>query len=77
MLRPMAGKEDIAQDALAGKSTLQRLEANGGAASRYSKITYWRDAIDELLVKIFLEAHRTPPEEVAIDIDTTDVELAV
>ena len=47
MLRPMAGKEDIAQDALAGKSTLQRLEANGGAASRYSKITYWRDAIDE------------------------------
>ena len=21
------------------------------------KITYWRDAIDELLVKIFLEAH--------------------
>lgn len=54
---------------------LQRLEANDGAASRYSKITYWRGAIDELLVKIFLEAHAVPPQEIVIDIDTTDVEL--
>ena len=41
---------------------MQRLEANDGSAGRYSKITYWRDAMDELLVNIFLEAHAAPPE---------------
>jgi hypothetical protein len=75
ILRLLAGKQDIHQESLAGKSTLQRLESNDGTASRYSKITYWRDAIDELLVNIFLEGHATPPEEIVIDIDTTDVEL--
>src|SRR5947209_16925383 len=53
MLRLLAGKPDIAEQPLAGKSTLSRLECNDGTASRYSKITYWRDAIDELLVQIF------------------------
>jgi hypothetical protein len=75
VLRLIAGKEEIKQQALAGKSTLQRLEANDGTASRYSKITYWRDALDELLVKVFLEAHPTPPEEIVLDMDATDVEL--
>lgn len=75
MLRLLAGKADVAEQPLAGKSTLSRLERNDGNASRYSKITYWRDAIDELLVKIFLEAHATPPEEIVLDLDTTDVEL--
>jgi hypothetical protein len=75
MLRLLAGKADIAEQPLAGKSTLSRLERNDGSASRYSKITYWRDAIDELLVKIFLEAHAAAPEEIVLDVDTTDVEL--
>jgi len=75
VLRLIAGKEEISQESLAGKSTLQRLEANDGTASRYSKITYWRDAIDELLVNVFLEAHAAAPDEIVIDIDTTDVEL--
>jgi hypothetical protein len=75
MLRLLAGKEEVAEQPLAGKSTLSRLERNEGNATRYSKITYWRDAIDELLVKIFLEAHATPPEQIVLDLDTTDVEL--
>jgi len=75
VLRLISGKPEIDQQVLAGKSTLQRLEANDGTASRYSKITYWRDALDELLVKIFLEAHPTAPEEIVLDMDTTDVEL--
>lgn len=75
MLRLLAGKADIAEQPLAGKSTLSRLERNDGSASRYSKITYWRDAIDELLVQIFLEAHACAPEEIVLDLDTTDVEL--
>lgn len=39
VLRLLAGKAEIDQEPLAGKSTLQRLEANDGSASRYSKIT--------------------------------------
>ena len=54
---------------------MQRQEANDGATSRYSKIAYRRDAIDEQLENIFLEAHATPPEEIVVDLHTTDVEL--
>ena len=75
VLRLLAGKPHLEDEPLAGKSTLNRLELNDGTASRYSKITYWRDAIDELLVEVFVEAHPTAPEEIVIDIDTTDVEL--
>ena len=75
MLRLLAGKQDLAEEPLAGKSTLNRMELNDGAASRYSKITYWCGAIDELLVEVFVEAHATAPEEIVIDVDTTDVEL--
>jgi hypothetical protein len=75
MLRLLAGKAEVAEQPLAGKSTLSRLERNDGSVSRYSKITYWRDAIDELLVKVFLEAHASAPEEIVLDLDTTDVEL--
>jgi len=75
VLRLLAGKAEVDEQPLAGKSTLNRLERNDGRASRYSKITYWRDAIDELLVQIFLEAHAEPPAEIVLDVDTTDVEL--
>jgi hypothetical protein len=75
VLRLLAGKADIAGESLAGKSTLSRLERNDGTASRYSKIRYWRDAIDDLLVKVFLEAHASAPAEIVLDLDTTDVEL--
>jgi hypothetical protein len=75
MLRLLANKAEIAEQPLGGKSTLSRLERNDGTASRYSKITYWRDAIDELLVKIFVEAHASAPEQIVLDVDTTDVEL--
>ena len=43
MLRLIAGKRDQAKD-LAGKSTLNRLELGTGTASRYKKITFWREA---------------------------------
>jgi hypothetical protein len=60
---------------LAGKSTLNRLEltkANVGLKERYCKIEMDTDAIDRLLVGIFLEAHATPPEEIVLDLDATD-----
>jgi hypothetical protein len=62
---------------LAGKSTLNRLELSGelGADDRYQKVHYDAASIDELLVKIFLEAHREVPQEIVIDLDVTDLAL--
>jgi Transposase DDE domain group 1 len=70
----LSGREDL--DApLAGKSTLNRMELGAGAQDRYKKITFWKEAIDELLVKVFLESYRSAPEEIVVDVDTTDLPL--
>jgi Transposase DDE domain group 1 len=71
----LAGKAEPGQEALAGKSTLSRLELGEGRPNRYKKITFWRDAIDDLTVDVFLEAHETAPEEIVLDIDTTDLAI--
>ncbi|MDQ2949575.1 MAG: transposase [Acidobacteriota bacterium] len=52
----LAGREELEQP-LAGKSTLNRMELGAGAKDRYKKVTFWKDALDELLVKVFIEAH--------------------
>jgi hypothetical protein len=61
--------------ALAGKSTLNRLEltpADATAASRYQKIVYDGSAIAQLFVDHFLDAHATPPSRIVLDLDATD-----
>ena len=61
--------------ALAGKSTLNRLELTGEAVSeeeRYKKIAMGQAAVDRLLVDVFLQAHREPPQEIVLDLDATD-----
>jgi Transposase DDE domain group 1 len=75
LLGVMAGKAEPGTDLLAGKSTLNRMELGTGTPSRYKKITFWRDSVDELLVDIFLEAHPTAPAQIVLDIDTTDMAL--
>jgi hypothetical protein len=62
---------------LAGKSTLNRLELGGELDSddRYKKVQYDAFGIDQLLVKIFLEAHGEAPQEIVIDLDATDLPL--
>jgi hypothetical protein len=70
----LAGSDDLAEP-LAGKSTLNRMELGTGIASRYKKITYWKDAVDELLVSVFIEAHAQSPAEIVLDVDTTDLPL--
>jgi hypothetical protein len=75
LLRVLAGKKDVEESPLAGKSTLNRLELSDGTPSRYKKITYWKAGIDELLVKVFLESQATPPEEIILDLDVTDFPL--
>jgi hypothetical protein len=61
--------------ALAGKSTLNRLELTppgATAASRYKKIVACAEAMDALLVELFVEAHDTAPAEIILDVDATD-----
>src|SRR5205085_10161712 len=72
LLGVLAGKAEPGTDPLAGKSTLSRMELGDGLPHRYKKITFWRDAIDDLLVDVFLEAQDAPPEQIVLDIDTTD-----
>jgi hypothetical protein len=59
----------------AGKSTLNRLELTpkeADATARYKKIVYQSEALDRLLVDLFLESHRQPPAEIVLDLDATD-----
>jgi len=60
-------------EALAGKSTLNRLEhAPAGEMTRYHKIGHDGAAIERLFVDVFLEAHAAPCEEIVLDLDATD-----
>jgi hypothetical protein len=70
----LAGKENLAEP-LAGKSTLNRMELGTGINDRYKKITFWKEAVDELLVNAFIESHEKAPAEIVLDMDTTDMPL--
>jgi len=70
----LAGRED-SDTPLAGKSTLNRMELGAGVKDRYKKITFWKDSVDELLVNVFVESHRSAPAEIILDVDTTDLPL--
>ena len=86
LLAVLVGKEDPEgegrvrqQDkgkALAGKSTLNRLELTpeppDAERQRYKKIVMKPEAIDRWLVDVFLQAHREAPEEIILDVDATD-----
>jgi Transposase DDE domain group 1 len=70
----LAGRAELEQP-LAGKSTLNRLELGSGKPDRYKKITFWKEALDELLVAVFIEAYPQTPEQIILDVDTTDLPL--
>ena len=57
---------------LAGKSTLNRLEHAPSEPARYHKIGHDGATIQRLFVDLFLEAHKTPPKEIILDLDATD-----
>lgn len=75
LLAVLSGKQRVGEEPLAGKSTLNRLELGGPAPSRYKKIHYREEAIDELLTKVFLESHAEAPAQIVLDLDTTDLPL--
>ena len=82
------GREDVTGEwrarerdrghALAGSSTLNRLELGtpeAAATHRYQKIVANCEAIDALLVELFVDAHEEAPEEIVLDLDATDDRL--
>src|ERR1700722_16963137 len=65
-----AGRANCAP--VAGKSTLNRLELSRETATRYHRIAHDPAAIEGLFMRLFLEAHETPPTEIVLDLDATD-----
>ena len=85
LLATVCGKEDpegerrrVERDrgrALAGKSTLQRLETSEeqvGESERYKKIVYDAGTIENYFVEVFLKTYGEEPEEIILDVDATD-----
>lgn len=75
----LVGKlESTRQDceALAGKSTLNRLELFPRAGdSPYHKIVPDSEELERLFVELFLDSYAQAPQEIVLDLDATDVPL--
>lgn len=75
VLATLAGKLEARRKncaPLAGKSTLNRLEHAPLGPDRYHKIGHDAQAIERLLVDLFLDAHKAPPRQIILDLDATD-----
>jgi hypothetical protein len=75
LLAAVVGKAEPATEPLASASTLNRLEltpADATAEARYRKVVYDGEAIADFFVDAFLDAHRSPPTELVLDLDATD-----
>ena len=61
--------------ALAGKSTLNRLEltpVRAGKHSRYKKITIDKHMVEAFFTNVFLQSYDKPPSIIVLDLDATD-----
>lgn len=78
LMAVLAGKIDPAPAkgfALAGKSTLNRLELSPAAAnenSRYKKIVARHRKIEDFFVDAFLQLNSKAPQRIVLDLDATD-----
>jgi len=76
LLAVLVEKGAPGNQALAGKSTLNRLELTKETVSgkeRYKKIALDHGAVDRLLVEVFLEAYPEAPKEIILDLDATTI----
>ena len=61
---------------LAGKSTLNRLEQSREAGNpRYHQMVPNLKKLSNLYTDIFLDSYDTPPKEITLDIDATDIKV--
>lgn len=77
LLGAIAGKRS-GSSPLAGKSTLSRLELStveSAAGDRYKRVALDSDAVDRLLVDVFIESFNAAPELIVLDLDATDFPL--
>jgi len=78
LMAVLAGKKEPDPEeglALAGKSTLNRLELTPVSAdkkSRYKKIVARHSDIEDFFVDAFLQVHSTPRKRIVLDLDATD-----
>jgi len=75
LLAALAGKIDPQEEQLASPATIHRLELAHpelAEGDRYCRISLDHEAVDNLLIDLFLEAHDEPPEEIVLDPDATD-----
>jgi Transposase DDE domain group 1 len=75
LLAAVVGKAEPTEEPLASPSTLNRLEltlADATAKSRYRKVVYDTEAIEDFFVDAFLDAHQKAPKELVLDLDATD-----
>ena len=85
LLAMLVGKQDLTGQQrlrdrdkgcpLAGSSTLNRLELSEparAAGNRYKRIAADPQAMDKLLVDLFIESHKKAPREIWLDLDATD-----
>ncbi len=78
LMAVLAGKTDPSPQegfALAGKSTLNRLELTPVGAnedSRYKKIVARHRDIEDFFVNAFLQVHSMPSKRIVLDLDATD-----
>ena len=79
LLGLLVGKGKLGEEPLAGKSTLNRLELTEKNSEqekdRYKKIFCDSDAVDRLLVDVFLESYEQAPGCIVLDLDVTDLPL--
>ena len=57
--------------ALAGKSTLNRLELSASESSQYKKTPVNPEKVEQLLVDLFIQTREKEPELLILDVDTT------
>lgn len=75
VMTTLAGKLEAHREGcapLAGKSTLNRLELSSTEPTRYHRISHDPQAIEDLFVTLFLEAHKKAPRQITLDLDATD-----
>ena len=76
LLGKLSAKRRAECAALAGKSTLNRMERHAReGVDRYHKIRPDAGAIEGLFVELFLDAHECAPAEIILDLDATDEPL--
>jgi hypothetical protein len=60
---------------MAGSCTLSRLERSrpdSAGSDRYARISLDHDAVDNLLVDVFLDSYESEPKYIVLDLDATD-----